>query len=45
MAGGKTAVLAINGAALPASVTIDIKTVLAPDGKVTLGSLLGRFYF
>jgi hypothetical protein len=31
MPGGKTAVLAINGAALPHSITIDVATVLALD--------------
>jgi hypothetical protein len=33
MAGGRTAVLAINGAALPAHITIDVAAVLAPDGS------------
>jgi hypothetical protein len=32
MPDGKTAVLAINGAALPANISIDIATVMAPDG-------------
>lgn len=31
MAGGKTAVLAINGAALPHTITINVSQVLAPD--------------
>ena len=33
MAGEKTAVLAINAAALAANITIDVATALAPDGK------------
>lgn len=32
MADGKTAALAINGAALPANISIDIAAVMAPDG-------------
>lgn len=32
MVDGKTAVLAINGAALPANITIDVKAMLAADG-------------
>lgn len=33
MADGKTAVLAINAAALPAQISIDIASVMAPDGE------------
>ena len=33
MAGEKTAVVAINAAALAANITIDVATALAPDGK------------
>jgi hypothetical protein len=37
MAGGKTAVLAINAAALPNTITIDVGMVLAPDASLASG--------
>lgn len=33
MAANSTAVLAINGAALAANITVDVASVLAPDGE------------
>lgn len=33
MADSRTAVLAINGAALAANITVDVASVLAPDGE------------
>ena len=33
MAANKTAVLIINGAALSSNITIDVASVLAPDGE------------